>query len=94
MQKLERVAFSIQEFCFRNNISPPTYHKLKRAGRAPKEMRLGPALVRITLDAEAQWQRARTNAPNEPEIARAVARSRKAGQLAVQSPLHVSKRGR
>jgi hypothetical protein len=36
---LERVAYTIPEFCFRNNISRPTYHRLRSEGRGPVEMR-------------------------------------------------------
>ena len=95
----ERVAFSIQEFCFRNAISPSTYFKLKRAGLGPNEMRVG-NLVRITFEAELEWQRARTHPiggeaeENVRAAAAAVARSQKAGALAARSPRHVSKRAR
>jgi predicted DNA-binding transcriptional regulator AlpA len=53
---LERAAYSIPEFCFRNNISRPTYHRLRAEGRAPKEMRLGLNNIRITAAAERDWQ--------------------------------------
>jgi hypothetical protein len=94
-----RQAFTIAEFCVRNCISPPTYHKLKNAGLGPDEMRIG-NLIRITLEAELAWQRARTN-PQGAELkareraeAVAVARGRNAGRLAAASSKHVSKTGR
>ncbi len=96
-QSTERQAFSIAEFCFRNSISPTLYHKLKKFGRAPREMVLGRA-IRISLAAEADWRRAR-EMPDDTE-ARLIARerearersARKAGKAAIASPHHVSKR--
>jgi hypothetical protein len=92
--QLERAAFSIQEFCARNRISLTTFHKLKNAGLGPKEMRLN-TVIRISLDAERDWQEARSN-PRGAEAqakaaaqARASARGRKAAKLALESPLHV-----
>ena len=32
------------------------YHRLRAAGRGPKEMRLGLNLIRITAEAERDWQ--------------------------------------
>ena len=87
----ERVAFSIQEFCFRNAISPSTYFKLKRAGLGPNEMRVG-NLVRITFEAELEWQRARTHPigveaeENLRAAAAAVARGQKAGAFSCSFP--------
>ena len=54
----ERVAFPISEFCFRNRISRATYHRLRTEGRGPVEMRIGLNLIRITVEAERDWQRA------------------------------------
>ena len=95
----ERVAFSIGEFCVRNDIGTGTYHKLKRLGLAPDEMRFG-NVIRITAEAELKWQRARTNPKGEEAKAKAhseavtAARGRKAGKLSAASPRHVSKRKR
>jgi hypothetical protein len=93
--KLERVAFSIAEFCFRNDISLSTYHKLRHAGLGPQEMRFN-TVVRISRDAESKWQKARTN-PRGAEAAaviaaqaRGVERGRTAAKLAVRSPRHQS----
>ena len=93
--KPERVSFSIADFCYRNDISLSTYHKLKHSGFGPREMRLG-TVIRITLDAERKWQEARSNPRGAEAEAKAAAqeiasaRGRKAGQLAVQSPRHVA----
>lgn len=95
-RRLERVAFSIQEFCWRNDISPPTYHKLKNAGLGPDEMRIG-NVIRITTEAELKWQRARTYPTGQEAEAKArskamtVARGKKAGKLSAKSPRHISK---
>jgi len=92
----ERSAFSIAEFCFRNSISPSTYHKLKRAGLGPDEMRAG-NVVRITLESELEWQRARTHprGAEAEDLARsaaaAIVRGRLAGAAAARSPRHISK---
>src|ERR1039458_554353 len=98
-RSLERVAFSIPEFCTRNNFGTGTYHKMKRLGLGPDEMRVG-NLIRITAEAELKWQRARTYPRGAEADAKAraealrVARGRKAGKLSAASPRHVSKRKR
>ena len=46
----ERVAFTVPEFCFRNGISRPTYHRLRAQGRGPVEMRLGLNAIRTSGD--------------------------------------------
>ena len=38
---LERIAFTITEFCFRNSISRPTYHRLRSEGRVRWRCGLG-----------------------------------------------------
>src|SRR5579863_6009934 len=93
----ERQAFPIPAFCYRNDISPSTYHKLKKLGRGPREMVLGRA-IRISLEAEADWRRAR-EMPDDTE-ARLIARereareksARKAGKASIASSRHISKR--
>jgi len=100
-RQVERVAYSIPEFCVRNNISPAKYHALKRMGRGPEEMRDG-LWVRVTQEAELAWQRAMTNPTDPKQIASrdaseaiTKARGKIAGKFAAQSPKHVSKtRGR
>ena len=52
MPPLEHAAFSIAEFCSRNHISRPRYHRMRSQGRGPKEMRIGLNLIRITNAAE------------------------------------------
>src|ERR1039458_7769109 len=95
-RSLERVAFSIPEFCTRNNFGTGTYHKLKRLGLGPDEMRVN-NLIRITAEAELKWQRARTYPRGEEAKAKVraeavtAARGRKAGKLSAQSDDHISK---
>ena len=90
---LERVAYTIQEFCYRNRISRPAYHRLRSEGRGPVEMRPGLNLIRITAQAERDWQRAMQE-PNAELEQQAVARAVKAGEAAAKSNNHVSKKGR
>ena len=87
----ERAAYTVPEFCFRNRISRPTYVRLRIEGRGPAEMRVGINLIRITAEAEREWQLLMQEP--QPEIeARATARAVKAGDAAVKSDRHVSKR--
>jgi hypothetical protein len=88
---LQRAAYSIPEFCFRNQTSRPTYHRLRAEGRGPKEMRIGLNVIRITADAEREWQRRMEQDDHEFE-ARATERAVKAGGAAVKSAKHVSNR--
>ena len=87
---LERVAYSIPEFCFRNNISRPKYHRLRAEGRGPVEMRLGLNTIRITAEAERDWQR-RMQEPRTDLEKRTAERAVKAGDAAAKSSKHVSK---
>jgi hypothetical protein len=94
--QLERVAFKIDEFCVRNNISRSLLDKLERAGLGPAVMVLG-AARRITREAELEWQRARSSGDAALKAAAheaMVERARHAGRLGVQSERHVSKQGR
>jgi hypothetical protein len=90
---LERVSFTRGEFCLRNGISLSLYNRLKQEGLAPAEMQLG-TTIRISIEAELEWQRARTAGDVERKAqARAlmVERARHAGRMSVQSERHVSK---
>ncbi|MER8464210.1 helix-turn-helix domain-containing protein [Mesorhizobium sp. M1396] len=53
-QELE-AALSIPEFCRRFGISTPTYYKMRAEGRAPREIRMVGAVVRISADAVRDW---------------------------------------
>jgi hypothetical protein len=93
VSSLERAAYSVPEFCFRNNISRPTYQRLRSEGRGPVEMRIGLNTIRITAEAERDWQR-RMQEPREDLETRATERAVMAGNAAVKSSKHVSRRGR
>ena len=90
---LERAAYTIPEFCFRNGISRPKYHRLRAEGRGPREMRLGLNAIRITVAAERDWQRLMQESTQDFET-QATERAMKAGAAAARSPTHVSKRSR
>ena len=87
---VERVAFNIPEFCFRNSISRPTYHRLRAQGLGPVEMRIGLNAIRITAEAERDWQR-KMQEPKADLETRAAARAVKAGEAGAKSKTHVSK---
>ena len=67
------------------------YHRLRRQGRGPAEMRLGLNALRITVAAEREWQ-IRMQEPNADLEQRAQERAIKAGGVAAKSSNHVSKR--
>jgi hypothetical protein len=88
---LDRVAYTIPEFCFRNHLSRQKYHKLRSEGRGPVEMRLGLNSIRITAEAERDWQRQMQEPRPDLEV-RCVQRAVKAGDAAAKSSKHVSNR--
>jgi hypothetical protein len=87
----ERVAYTLPEFCFRNGISRPTYHRLRAQGRGPVEMRLGLNKILISADAERDWQQEMQKPRPDLEIKNAE-RAVMAAAAAVKSGRHVSKR--
>jgi hypothetical protein len=87
---LERAAYTLAEFCYRNQISRPAYHRLRAEGRGPAEMRIGLNMIRITAEAEREWQLAMQE-PNQALEQQAIARASKAGEAAVKSSNHISK---
>ena len=89
----ERVVYTLPEFCFRNGISRPTYHRLRAEGRGPVEMRLGLNKILVTAEAEREWHRQMQQPRPDLEI-RTVERAVMAGGAAAKSNKHVSKRGR
>jgi hypothetical protein len=50
------LAHSIPEFCRLHGISQSFYFQLKKAGRAPVEMRIGRRRL-ISVEAAAEWRR-------------------------------------
>jgi hypothetical protein len=87
---LERIAFSIPEICFRNDISRTAYHRLRSEGRGPRETRFGLNLIRITLEDEREWLH-RLQEESADFETQAVERAVKAGEAAVRSEKHISK---
>jgi hypothetical protein len=93
---IERVAFTISEFCERNGFSKPFYFKMRSKGLAPDELRYG-GIVRITAESELAWQRARTNrtgaeaekASRDSEARRQ--RAKNAASSAIASPTHIAR---
>ena len=91
-------ALSVAEWCRAKGICVATYHKLKRIGLTPEELRVpGRNIIRITAEADREWvarMREMTKTKEyERETQRRRAMASKAGKIAGQSPLHVSKRG-
>ncbi|MES2255044.1 MAG: hypothetical protein V4559_08385 [Pseudomonadota bacterium] len=98
IEEQDQQAFLIPVFCERNGISLAVYYRLQREGRGPRVMRLGTGTIRISKQAEADWQRAR-EMPDDAEarlIERQKAATRRraisAGKVSALSPKHVSKR--
>jgi hypothetical protein len=86
-----------QEFCALERMSVSTYHKLRRSGLGPDEVRFpGMAFVRITRQARAEWhariEEWRTSQAAQIQEQRRAAQAARAGRRAAQSPRHVSKR--
>jgi hypothetical protein len=88
--RLERASYTVQEFCARHNISRPTYHRLRRLGLGPKEMRPAMNLIRITADADREWQRQMQKSRPDLEV-KTAERAVKAGNAAAKSSKHISK---
>ena len=69
----------------------PAYHRLRAQGRNPTEMRIGLNMIRITAEAEREWQQLMQE-PNEELEQQAVEQAVKAGEAAVKSDKHISKK--
>ena len=79
----EARSWTIPEFCFAENISEPTYYKMRDRGLGPKESRyLG--TIRISPEARLEWHRrmqsAKHQRANKIEDQRRRALSRRAGK--------------
>jgi hypothetical protein len=90
----ERSAFTVDQFCVRNQISKSSWFKLRRAGLAPRVLMIGNS-ARITREAEAAWQRRMERAAEGREerlrVERRRASARIAGRAAAESPNHISR---
>jgi hypothetical protein len=49
-------SLTVAEFCDAESIGRSTYHKLRKEGRGPRELRIGPA-IRITHQARIEWRK-------------------------------------
>jgi hypothetical protein len=95
-EKPNTEAFTIDEFCRRNAISPALYHKLKRENRGPAEMVIGPHSIRISVTAEKEWHAAMAKPVGEvaerlaAEARERISKAKHAAKLSVESDKHVS----
>jgi len=92
-----QIAMTIADFCSRESMSLSTYHKLKKLGFGPDEIRIpGLSYIRITPEAYARWREKINSVQNSKEMNRERERrsafAKAAGNAAARSPLHVSKR--
>jgi predicted DNA-binding transcriptional regulator AlpA len=55
---MDKLAYSISEFCALHGISRSAFYKARDAGQAPKLMRLGTRVL-VSREAAAEWRRAR-----------------------------------
>jgi hypothetical protein len=87
-------SLSIDEFCTLERISAPTYHKLKRLGLGPREMRIG-RIIRISPEARLDWHQEREKPTEEQRRVdeQLHERAMRISKKSVASPRHVSKRG-
>jgi hypothetical protein len=90
----QQVSFTISEFCARNRISVATFYKPKKVNAAPRTMTVLNA-IRITADAEREWQRAREAEAAElagsVEEARRIAHMSDLGKRSAASPNFVQR---
>ena len=87
------------EFCEVENISHASYHKMKKAGYGPSEVRIpGMALARITPQARREWheriKQLQDDKDLQLEAERRSIQTSEAGKRAAASPRHISKRKR
>ena len=54
-RNVERVSWTLDEFCARHGISRSTLRNLHAQGRGPAQVLIGTRLPRITAQAEREW---------------------------------------
>jgi hypothetical protein len=54
---IERLVFSVDEFCAAHGISRWTYYEMRKDGTGPHEMRIGHRIF-ISVEAAAKWRKA------------------------------------
>ncbi|MGY3506652.1 MULTISPECIES: hypothetical protein [unclassified Bradyrhizobium] len=90
-------ALTVAQFCRAESLSKSTYYSLRRRGLGPEERLVpGTRIIRITAEARAAWrvrmaEFARTEAA-QLEIERRRKLASIAGEIAAQSPRHISRR--
>ncbi|MGE3993211.1 hypothetical protein [Pseudorhodoplanes sp.] len=94
---LKEKSYTIAEWCAMRKYSKPTFHKMRREGKAPKVL-VVLSTLRITETADREWEAERMKeAETEAarlEAARRAAHAKHAAQAAAKSNRHVSKRGK
>ena len=96
-EHVTRRAYTIADFCAAFRMGRNSYYAMKRAGLGPREIRHG-SLIRISVEAAAEWERARSNPVGDEakrvalDSARLLERNLRAVAKAVASPKHVSRR--
>lgn len=68
---VEKMAFTIPEFCARHSISRAFYYELKKQGKTPREVRDLGRIPIITIEAETEWRAARNAAAEVAALPRA-----------------------
>lgn len=64
---VERLGFSIPEFCAAHGFSVAFYYLLRKQGLTPAEMALGNRRI-ITVESAAKWRQERTATPVTADI--------------------------
>jgi hypothetical protein len=57
--EVQRVAYSVDEFCAAHRVTKPTFYALLKEGKAPRIMRVRRRVL-ITEESAAEWRRDRT----------------------------------
>jgi hypothetical protein len=61
---VERLAFTISEFCAAHGLGRSTYYQLKKRGQTPDEIRVGRVPL-ITVEAARTWRRKHSKHSNQ-----------------------------
>lgn len=85
MSNKQKPSFTVPEWCEKYDVTTPTYYEAKKRGETPDEVRIG-RCVRITAEADAEWNERRTAAQREAREAREAA-AREAGRAQAEAPV-------
>jgi hypothetical protein len=75
---------TIKQFCERHQISESKYIKLRKTGRGPRELMLGPRSIRITEEADREWLAAMEEYKESQELRRERERQLELSRLAAR----------